>query len=155
MTRFGPLHSSASALIVGDPTRSHLRFDRDEIRYIAEERTAAAYGWADVSRIQLNLPQTRFRYPGATAGVAMSVVALVAHDTLDLEAKPGTATVTRGTETTTVRIDTHHLIGYWRGALTATQRLLDRLLSDAPSRALLNNPDQLVKTVAASKRWFR
>lgn len=155
MTRFGPLQSLPPALIVGDPTRRHLRLEREGIQYNVEGRTVETYHWQELNRIDTEFPSTWFRYPGAIAGLAMSLIALLTHDTPDFRAKPGKAKVTRNGKETELQIDTHHLIGYWQGAVTATQRLLDRLLLDSPSRVLLNDPDALVKTVAASKRWYR
>lgn len=155
MTRFGPLHSVPPALIVGDPTRRHLVLDREGVRYVSDGKTLDTYPWRQVEKIETDLPETWFRYPGALAGLTMSLIAIVTHDTPDFRAKPGAVKMTREGMETSVHIDTHHLVGYWRGAAAATQRLLDRLVSDVPSRALLSNPDTLVRTVAASTRWFR
>lgn len=155
MTRFGPLQSLTPALIVGDPTRRHLSLESEGIRYIVEGRMVETYQWQELNRIDTNFPCTWFRYPGAIAGLAMSLIALLTHDTPDFRAKPGNAKVTHDGKEQHLQIDTHHLIGYWRGAVTATQRLLDQLVLDAPSRVLLNDPDALVKTVAASKKWYR
>jgi hypothetical protein len=44
---------------------------------------------------------------------------------------------------------------YWIGSVTATQRLLDRLISDSASRRLLDDPDALLSTVIRSARHTR
>lgn len=155
MARFGPVQSISQTLVIGDPTRSHLGLGLEGMNYIVEDRMVQSFAWNDVHRVDLNLPSTWFRYPGAVAGFAMSTVALLTQDTPDFRAKTGSVHVAHDGGETELKVDTHHLIGYWRGAISATQRLLDRLISDAPSRTLLKDPDALVNTVAASRRWYR
>lgn len=155
MTRFGPLQSAPPALFIGDPTRLHLSVEAEGVRHLSGDTTAGVFGWVELDEIVLDLPQTTFRYPGAVAGLAMSLIAIATHDTPEFAARHGTAIMVRDGVQTTTRIDLHHLGGYWRGTIRATQLLLDKLVADPDSRALLENPDALVRTVAASKRWIR
>lgn len=155
MTRFGPLHSVPPALFVGDPTRSHLSVGADGLRHLSGNTTTGVYKWVELDDVTLDLPQTGFRYPGAVAGIALSLIAIATHDTPEFTSRHGAALMVRDGVQTTVRIDIHHLGSYWRGTIRATQLMLDRLVTDPASRALLANPDALVRMAAASQRWIR
>jgi len=60
--------------------------------------------------------------------------------------------VRRGDTSTRYPLSRHHVGGYWAKGVDATQRMLDRLVADAPSRALAAHPDALLDLVVRTAR---
>lgn len=152
MKRFGPLQSLREVLTVGDPTRSHLVFTRDEIRHQFEDDVKASYDWAEVSGIQLDLPTTMFRFPGLVSGVILSGVALFVQDDPHISPKDGAVTIASRDEIRTHPLSCHHLGGYWRRSVDVTQRLVEQLVADSAARSLLDRPDALIESASGAGR---
>lgn len=155
MDRFGPLHAYKGFLRIGDPTRRHLRLDQTGVRAGTDAENRDPIAWESITSIRVELPQTWFRYPGALAGIAMSAVALATQETPEFDVKTGEAVVVTPEATAAFIVDSHHLIGYFSGAIRTANRLLERLIVDEPSRTLLDVPEALVQTAASAVRLFR
>lgn len=67
MKRYGPLIAVPGALAIGDPGRHHLRLTPDAVLFRQGTENTGVVAWAQVERILLDVPTTRFRLPGSSA----------------------------------------------------------------------------------------
>lgn len=152
MQRFGPLRSIEGGVAVGDSGGKHLILGVERIAYRGAGDHTDEFAWTDVQAITLDLPSTRFRAPAILFGFLLIVTSLLSAQVIDDLPEDGTVTVlTHGTERR-LAITRHHVGSYWNRSVQATQHLLDRLVSDPPSRELLGHPDHLIQAVIASTR---
>ena len=152
MPRFGPLSSAPDGVAVGDHAAKHLLLTPEQVRYHGAAGRARDFGWADVERISIDLPCSRFRATAAVSGALMIATSLLSMQVIDDLPEDGTAIVRSDGSDHPLSLTRHHVGGYWRRSVQATQRLLDRLVADPPSRELLRHPDDLIRTVIASTR---
>lgn len=152
MKRFGPLHASRQTLLIGDPGHRHLVLAEDGVRYRNEHELVASHEWDSIFDIRIEMPTTRFRFPGLVSGVVLSAIAIFIQDDPSIGPKDGTVTITIRNEKVTYPLSRHHLGGYWARSSAATQRLVDQLIMDASSRALLRHPGSLIRAAAAAAR---
>ncbi len=149
MSRFGPLQAHRQILVVGDPTRGHLALTRDEIRYQFADELRVSHDWDGITGVQLELPVTKFRFPGAVSGLILSSITLFMQDDPHISPKDGTVRISTRDGQLTHLLSCHHLGGYWRRSVYVAQRLVDRLVHEPVSRALLDHPDTLIKSASS------
>ncbi|WP_309067231.1 hypothetical protein [Microbacterium sp.] len=150
VTRFGPLHAVSSGLVIGDPSRRHLRLSPDALRHCDDERVLETFDWASIERVRLDLPTTRFRWPGAAAALATSALVLLMQDDPGVRVDDRAATLTTASGERRVPLSQHHIGRYWRGAVARCEALLARLVETPAHRELLAQPEALVRAVARS-----
>lgn len=149
--RFGPLHSVGGQLVVGDPGRRHLVLLPDAVHYRNDDEVEATFAWAGVTGIRLSLPTTRFRFPAAVSGVALSALTLFVQDDPQISPKDGAVAID-GDEAFAAPLNCHHLGGYWQRTVDVAQDLIARFIEEPTSRTLLHHPDALIETVSSAAR---
>lgn len=152
MKRYGPLHSAEEGVLLGDPTRRHLLLASGALQHRNDANTLHQFRWKDIDGVSLTLPTTRFRFPGFLSGVAFAALAAIIQEDPNLGPEAGTAHVLVDDASHVLSIDRHHFGGYWAPVVQATQRMIDRLVSEPSSRTLLDHPDDLLRAVAESAR---
>lgn len=150
MSRYGPLQAHRHTLTVGDPTRQHLAFTREKIRYQFADELRGSFDWDGVSGVRIDLPTTRFRFPGAVSGLILSGIALFVQDDPHIYPKDGTFTIAAREGRLTHPLSCHHLGGYWRRSVYVAQRLVDQLVREPAARALLDHPDTLIRSASSA-----
>ena len=108
--------------------------------------------WDDVTSVVLDLPTTRFRLPGMAAGLADSALVLLAGDGFSPDVADGRAILHTRDEAVDLPVSRHHFGAYWDRTVRSAQRLLDRLIADPDSRALLDRPEGLLDTIVTATR---
>lgn len=152
MKRYGPLHVFGSGLLIGDPGRKHLRVTPRALVYVDGGAESEWFPWEDTDEVVLKLQTTRFRFPGMLSGLATAIFVAVTAESPDFGPEDGEVVVRRGDTSTRYPLSRHHVGGYWAKGVDATQRMLDRLVADAPSRALAAHPDALLDLVVRTAR---
>lgn len=106
-----------------------------------------SYDWDGIISAKIDLPSSRFKYSAALSGSLLSLLTIFIQDDPNIDPADGSVTLTTSDETSTLPVARHHIGGYWSKTLTATQRLVDRLVDDAPSRLLLDRPEELLRSI--------
>lgn len=152
MKRFGPLIAVPEALAVGDPGRSHLRLTPDAVirREGAEHRELLS--WDRISLIHLDVPTTRFRYPGLIGTIGLGVLTAATGENLGIDPDDAAIDLVVDGEPRRVAVGRHHVGGYWVRAVTGAQRMLHHLLAHPEQRALLSRPERLVELASRMAR---
>lgn len=152
MKRYGPLHVGESGLLIGDPGRKHLRVTSGALVYVDGGMERESFPWEDTDEVVLRLQTTRFRFPSVLSGLATATFVAVTSESPDFGPEDGEVIVRRGDTSIRRSLSRHHLGGYWAKGVDATQRMLDQLVADAPSRALAARPDALLNLVVRTAR---
>lgn len=152
MKRYGPLHSSAHGLLIGDPGRRHLLLAPERLAYRDRTTVVQEWDWDGVDGVALDVPTSRFRFPGAVAGFFTAAVVAFVGDNPGIDPDDGVAVIRMDGSEVRLAVGRHHVGGYWARSVRATQRLLDRLCEDSESRGLLKSPDGLLKAVMKAAR---
>lgn len=151
MPRYGPLQVLNDGVVLGDPGRRNLLLVPDGLHYRDASEVQHRYSWDEVTSLGIDVPTTRFRFPGVISGVVSVVLVAFTQEDPHLDPAEGSVSITTSDSATTLPLDRHHLGSYWVEAVRRTQRMLDRLLTDPPSRRLLRHPRTLLRAVAAPR----
>ncbi|GGH44563.1 hypothetical protein [Microbacterium album] len=152
MMRFGPLHHIPDGLVIGDPGRRHLLLLPGSLVHRDGDQPTRSLPWDDIAATRLDLPTTRFRYPGLVSAIVSSVLVAVTLGDPGLDPDDGALEISGSPETTRLAVSRHHVGRYWIGSVGAAQALLDRLAAHAPSRALLADPEAILHRLARTAR---
>lgn len=152
MKRFGPLHALDDGLAVGDPGRNHLLLTPAGIAHRDGDEVTHALGWDAVESVSIDVPTSRFRFPGAVSGLLSAIIVALIQENPGLGPEDGVTVIrSRGVDTT-LPLGRHHAGGYWAPTVSSSRDLLNRFIADAQSRDLLRHPQTLVDTVARAAR---
>ncbi|WP_309129168.1 hypothetical protein [Microbacterium sp.] len=155
MRRYGPLIALPGALAVGDPGRWHLRLTADAVAHREGAEHRDRFAWEQISLLHVDVPTTRFRYPGMLGTVALSILTAVTGENLGIDPDDGATDVVVDGEPRRLPLSRHHVGGYWLRTVTGAQRLLDHLLVNPQQRSLLSRPESLVELAARLARTGR
>lgn len=115
----------------------------------------ASFSWDDVERVTLDLPRTRFRFPGAFSTIGLSAVAALLLNDPGASPEDGELRVVVSDHTHHLAISRHHVGGYWDRIVTHAQALLDQFVSSQDSRDFLARPGEVIKHVTNVTRRNR
>lgn len=152
MRRYGPLLAAPDALVVGDPGREHLRLTSGGVAHRNGREHRESFAWEQLSMLHLDVPTTRFRYPGLVGTIGLGILSAAVQDDLGIDPDEGSVDIVIEGEPRRLALDRHHVGGYWEPTVTGAQRLLDQLLARADQRALLKQPGALVGLAAKLAR---
>lgn len=152
MRRYGPLLAAADALVVGDPGREHLRLTPAGVNHRNGRDLREGFAWEQLSMLHLDVPTTRFRYPGLVGTIGLGILSAAIQDDLGIDPDEGSVDVVVDGEPRRLALDRHHVGGYWDRTVVGAQRLLDQLLTHPDQRLLLVQPDALVGLAAKLAR---
>lgn len=152
MKRYGPLIAVPEALAVGDPGRWHLRLTPEGVLHRNGADLSALYAWEQVSRMDLDLRTTRFRYPGLLGTIGLGILTAVAQDNLGIDPDDGAVDLVIDGEPLRLTVGRHHVGGYWERTVRGAQRMLDHLLRNPQQRSLFAHPEALVELAARMAR---
>lgn len=155
MTRYGPLSSKAGVLAIGDTERRHVLLTPSGVAEHDGATQAASFSWDDVERVILDVPRTRFRFPGAFSTIGLGAVAALLLDDPGASPDDGEIHIVVDGHTHVLAVSRHHVGGYWDRIVTHTQELLDLLVSSQESRDLLARPEEVIKLVTEATRRNR
>lgn len=155
MKRFGPLHSTVAGVVLGDPGRKHVLLTPAEFGYGDGGDVQQTFAWEEIEAVNVDMPTTRFRFPGVLAGIASAILVALIQENPNLGPDAGRVTIRTADTEAALPLDRHHFGGYWAPTMRATQRMLDQLVGEPASRNLLNHPDDLLGAVAAAARRKR
>lgn len=152
MTRYGILHARPEGLLIGDPGREHLLLTPQALIARDHRTVTDEIAWERISAVRLDVPTSRFRFTGAAVGVASAVLAFFISGDPGMDPEDGRAHVTTPEGEIRLWVGRHHVGGYWVRNIEASQRLIDRLIDEPYSRALLWQPDALLEAVRKAAR---
>lgn len=152
MKRYGPLIVADGALVVGDPGRGHLRLAEDAVVHRHGAGAGVVFAWEHLSSVRLDVPTTRFRYPGLASTIGLGLLAAAAQEDVGIGPDDGSVEVVARGETRRLDLGRHHVGGYWRPTVVGAQRLLDHLIGHPEQRRLLARPEVLVDLAAKLAR---
>lgn len=152
MRRYGPLIVADGVLVVGDPGRGHLRLLTDMVVHRHGVGAGVVFTWEQLTSIRLDVPTTRFRYPGLASTIGLGILAAAAQEDIGIGPDDGVVELGVGGEPQRFDLGRHHVGGYWRPTVVGAQRLLDQLLGHPGQRALLARPEALVDLAAKLAR---
>lgn len=153
MRRYGPLIAGERRLLLGDPGRAHLSLSADGLTHRDGVEQRLSFGWQQLSLLALDLPTTRFRFPGLVGTVGLGLVAAAVQDDLGIGPDDiGAVDVVIDGEPRRLPLGRHHVGGYWVRSVIGAQRLLDHLLAHPAQRALLEQPRVLIDLAAKLAR---
>jgi len=152
MKRYGPLIAVPGALAVGDPGRHHLRLTPDAVLFRQGAENTGIVAWAQVERILLDVPTTRFRLPGLVSTILLGALTFVTVSDIDADPDDGSISVVIDGERRTSPLSRHHVGGYWAPTVEGAHRLLQHLIDNPDQRRLLAKPEALVDVAAALAR---
>lgn len=152
MKRYGLIHAVGEGILLGDPTRRHLLLMSESLQHREGNDTLHRFRWDDLQGVAVNVPTTRFRFPGFLAGVVSAAVILIAQGDPNLGPEAGAVEVRVDSASHVLPVDRHYLGSYWAPAVRGVQLMLNRLVSDPSSRVLLDHPDRLLRAVALAAR---
>ncbi|MFJ2541851.1 hypothetical protein [Microbacterium sp. NPDC087589] len=144
MKRYGPLIVVPGALAVGDPGRHHLRLTPDAVLFREGTENRGLVPWAQVERVLLDVPVTRFRLPGLVSTIVIGALTFLAVSDLGLDPDDGTVDVLIDGESTSAPLSRHHVGGYWAPTVDGAHRLLQHLIDHPQQRSLLARPESLL-----------
>lgn len=152
MKRYGPLIAVPGALAVGDPGRHHLRLTPDAVLFRQGAENVGIVAWAQVERILLDVPTTRFRLPGLVSTILLGALTFVTVSDIDADPDDGSISIVVDGEQRTSPLSRHHVGGYWAPTVDGAHRLLQHLIDHPDQRKLLAKPEALVDVAAALAR---
>ncbi|WP_311257387.1 hypothetical protein [Microbacterium sp. WCS2018Hpa-9] len=152
MKRYGPLIVVPGALAVGDPGRHHLRLTPDAVLFREGSENRGIVPWAQVERVLLDVPVTRFRLPGLVSTIVIGALTFLALSDLGMDPDDGTVDVLIDGESTSAPLSRHHVGGYWEPAVDGAHRLLQHLIDHPEQRSLLARPESLLDVAARLAR---
>lgn len=155
MTRYGPLSNKAGVLAIGDTERRHVLLTPSEVVEHDGATEAASFRWDDVESVVLDLPDTRFRFPGALSTIGLGAVAALLLGDPGASPEDGEIHIVVEGHTHDLAVSRHHVGGYWDRIVTHMQELLDQFVSSRESRDLLARPEEVVKRVTEATRRNR
>lgn len=144
MKRYGPLIVVPGALAVGDPGKHHLRLTPDAVLFRDGTENRGLVPWAQVERVLLDVPVTRFRLPGLVSTIVIGALTFLAVSDLGLDPDDGTVDVLIDGESTSAPLSRHHVGGYWAPTVDGAHRLLQHLIDHPQQRSLLARPESLL-----------
>ena len=112
MKRYGPLHALDEGLAIGDPGRNHLLLTPTGIAHRDGDEVTRALDWDVVETVSIDVPTSRFRFPGAVAGLVSALIVALIQENPGLGPEGGTAVIrSRGVDAT-LPLGRHHAGGY-------------------------------------------
>ncbi|MCP2032961.1 hypothetical protein L1277_003074 [Okibacterium sp. HSC-33S16] len=153
MSRFGPLETRGTTLVLGDAGGHHAELTASALILRRFREQPLILDWSRVTSVQLEVPETRFRLPGLVSTVVLGALGAVFADwNLGEDLEDGTLTVgVAGAEPVLMPVTRHHVGGYWTRSVRAASALLSRLVDDPASRELLHSPDRVIKLLASGR----
>jgi hypothetical protein len=153
MSRFGPLETQGTTLVLGDAGGHHAELTTSALILRQYREQPLVLDWSRVTSVTLDVPETRFRLPGLVTTVVLGALgAIFAEWNIGDDIEDGTLTVgVDGADPVVMPVTRHHVGGYWTRSVTATSALLTRLVADPASRELLHFPDRVVKLLASGR----
>lgn len=151
--RFGPLQMRGGELYVGNRGWSALRISQEGVALCNKRGVQREICWDDIESISLSVPTVRFRSVDAVAYSLNALLMLLAQEFVDYVNSGGAATLRlRNGEVVEWQVASHHFLGYWSVSVRAVQHVLQSLVSDRESRALLQDP---AESIAAARRMAK
>lgn len=142
------MQATDDGLLLGNRWKTHLLLSRDGISRRLGNGALEAFAWEEIEGITLHVPTSRVRFPGVAARAISVPLRLLNLELWDLEPPAGAVSVVADGEPYRLDVDRHHFGGYWRPQIIATQGMLDRLIADPETRALLDDPGRMLDSVA-------
>lgn len=152
MKRYGPLIVVRGVLAVGDPGRHHLRLTPDAVIFRDGTENRGIVPWAQVERVLLDVPVTRFRLPGLVSTIVIGALTFLTVSDLGMDPDDGTVDVVIDGESTSAPLSRHHIGGYWAPTVDGAHRLLQHLIDHPEQRSLLARPEPLIEIAARLAR---
>lgn len=152
MKRYGPLIVADGQLVVGDPGRSHLRLFPDVVVHRHGAGAGMVFAWEQLTSMRIDVPTTRFRYPGLASTIGLGLLAAAAQEDVGIGPDDGSVELVVGGEQRRLDLGRHHVGGYWRPTVVGAQRLLDEVIRHPEQRALLARPHALIDLAAKLAR---
>ncbi|RLK46673.1 hypothetical protein [Microbacterium telephonicum] len=152
-SRLGPLTAVAAAgagvpaVAIGDVAVRHVRLTTGGVELWDGTHAQEAVVWDEVVELRTDLPTTILPSPRLADSVGPVLLGILGGGYVS---EPNRAAVTVRTRSAGDReweIDGHHVTGYRRRDAAVAVRLAQRLVDDAPSRALLAVPDELIARI--------
>lgn len=151
MKRFGPLEETPEGLAIGNPDRRFLLLTPLAMSHREREERLWWEPWDALQSISIDMPSSRFAFSKTLADVAYAILIAAIQDDPGFVPKDGAALVATGGNTERrLAVSPHHFRGYWYRSLESTQKMLNHLLIVPESRALLSEPEAVIRSVYAA-----